>query len=115
MDNIIFCKSFSFRTIKLKAFSHTDNSKGIKSSFFAKMKKGTGRILTLSGEELCVSEGDIFYLPLGLCYHSYWNPGDDGDVEWDSFSFEFLPLVGGERFFRQKLNCDEEDRKNAKA
>ena len=108
MDNIIFCNSFLFRTITCRSPRHTDNSKGIDRSFFAKMTSGNGRIVTLSGEELQIAVGDIFYLPKGLRYHSYWQPSEDGPAEWDSFGFELLPLPGGERFTMQKIEADNE-------
>lgn len=109
MDNIFFSKSFNFRTITLRGFRRTDNSSGISSSFFAKMRRGTGRIVTLSGEELSISEGDVFYLPKGLKYNSYWSPDSHGITEWDSYAFEFLPLAEGERFVMQKLSVSPED------
>ena len=73
------------------------------------MRSGTGRIVTLFGGELTVAPGDVFYLPQGLRYNSYWQPDESGAVEWDSFGFVFLPLLGGERFAPQKLQCEKED------
>ena len=108
MDNIFFCKSFSFRTISFKGFRHTDNSAGISLSFFARMRRGRGRIATLGGDELLISEGDIFYLPRGLKYHSYWSPDESGITEWDSLGFAFIPLADGERFIMQKLFVSDE-------
>ncbi len=111
MDNTFFCNSFGFRTILIRAFRHTDNSRGIDRSFFAKMKRGTGRILPASGGELRLCAGDVFYLPKGLKYHSYWYPDGNGAVEWDSYGFEFLPIGKDERFVMQKIACDSETEK----
>ena len=72
------------------------------------MKRGTGRIITLSGDELTLSEGDVFYLPKGLKYHSYWTPDEGGVAEWDSYGFEFLPIDKNERFVMQKIACTAE-------
>lgn len=108
MDNIFFCNSFLFRTITCRSPRHTDNSMGIDRSFFAKMKSGSGRIVTVTGEELQICAGDIFYLPKGLRYHSYWQPCEGDPAEWDSFGFEFLPLPEGERYTMQKIEADKD-------
>ncbi len=111
MDNTFFCKSFTFRTLSPRAPHHTDNSRGIESSFFAKLKKGSARICPLYGEELDLAAGDIFYLPQGLKYHSYWFGGEDGAVEWDSYGFEFLPIDSSVRFPPQKIKSDAQSEK----
>ena len=82
MDNINFCNSFKFQTITHRTPRHTDNSGGIDLYFFAEMKSGEGRIVPLSGGEITVGAGDIFYLPRGLKYHSYWSPDESGKVEY---------------------------------
>ena len=109
MDNTFFCNSFNFRSIRSHSPRHTDNSRGIECSFFALMKRGRGRIVTLQGEEMTISAGDVFYLPRGLKYHSYWYPGEDGCVEWDSYGFVFLPVNGDVRFKMQRIAADTED------
>ena len=110
MDNINFCNSFKFQTISHRAPRHTDNSRGIDLYFFAEMKCGTGRIVPLSGEEITVRAGDIFYLPRGLKYHSYWSPDGSGKVEWDSYGFSYLPLELPMRFAPQVIAVDGEAR-----
>ena len=71
MENVRFYKSFSFRVLLHREDHHTDNSAGIDSHFLARMHSGHARIVTLDGEELRLTAGDVFYLPLGLRYHSY--------------------------------------------
>ena len=93
MEEIFFCNSFTFITVTCTQSSHTDNSLGIKTHYIAKMHSGTGLIKTLSGEELHLSNGDVFYLPMGLRYHSYWTPDKENGfpVEWESYGFTHLP------------------------
>ena len=110
MDNINFCNSFKFQTITHRTPRHTDNSGGIDLYFFAEMKSGTGRIVPLSGGEITVGAGDIFYLPRGLKYHSYWSPDESGKVEWDSYGFSYLPLDPPMRFAMQRVGADGEAR-----
>ena len=108
MDNIFFCNSFNFRNILSHSPRHNDNSHGIECCFFAFMRQGHGRIVTAQGEEMTLSAGDVFYLPRGLKYHSYWYPCESGCVGWDSYGFVFLPSSGEARFKMQKIKADPE-------
>lgn len=93
MDQMQFYNSFAFRTLCYQGQRHTDNSAGIACHFLARMRCGSGRIVPLYGEPLQLSAGDVFYLPRGLRYHSYWygDPAADGRVEWESHRFDLLP------------------------
>ena len=108
MDNINFCKSFSFKTIAHRTLRTTDNSKGISCSFFARMLCGSGRISTVSDGELVLKKGDVFYLPRGLKYRSFWSPDESGTVVWESLGFALLPL-GGEKFAPQIIDCKKSE------
>ena len=105
MEQILFYKTFSFRTIQLNSFRHTDNSKGIPCHFVARMHSGSGIIRAISGEELHLRAGDIFYLPMGLQYHSYWSVGETGvrSVSWESYGFTHLPIPNETRYAMQKI------------
>jgi AraC family transcriptional regulator of arabinose operon len=102
MDNALFYNSFGFRILSAKKYRHTDNSRGIDRHFLARMQRGTARFVTSAGEEMRVAPGDVFYLPLGLCYHSFWTP-EDGVVEWESYAFQYFPDRSGKRYAMQKL------------
>ena len=105
MKQTLFYNSFSFQTVRLKAFRHTDNSKGITCHFIARMQSGIGIIRTISGEELHLCAGDIFYLPMGLQYHSYWKIDETGDqaVSWESYGFTYLPIPDEIQYAMQKI------------
>lgn len=103
MEQSLFCKTFTFRTIFLTAHRHNDNAQGIPCHFVARMRSGTGLIRALSGEELSLRAGDIFYLPMGLAYHSYWTPDEAGSVSWDSYGFTHLPVQNKARYAMQKI------------
>lgn len=79
----------SYTKIRRHSGNHTDSTQGAPSHFLAKMHKGVGRFV---GEEydLSFKPGDMFYIPKGFRYHSYWND-DSGEVVWDSFGFDWLP------------------------
>lgn len=104
MEHTIFSKSFRFRTITLHGEVHNDNSSGIACHFLARMKCGSGRIVGLDGEAIALKAGDVFYLPLGLQYHSYWKPDADSKVvSWESYGFVFLPEFESNRYKMQIL------------
>ena len=104
MEHIIFSKSFRFRTITRHSVVHNDNSRGISCHFLARMRCGSGRLETLDGETISLRAGDVFYLPLGLQYHSYWTPdSESGSVSWESYGFSFLPEAESNRYKMQVL------------
>ncbi len=106
MEQTLFYNTFLFRTIHLKSFHHTDNSNGIPNHFVARMQRGSGIVRAASGEELHLKEGDVFYLPMGLQYHSYWSvdEGKDPCVSWESYGFIHLPVHGEVRYVMQKIS-----------
>jgi AraC-like DNA-binding protein len=95
MNDIQFYKSFLNSTLRFKEYRHADNSGGIGCHYLARLNRGSARIVTLRGEELKIAEGDIFYLPNGLCYHSHWYGDSEGVIEWNSFGFTHLPDKSG--------------------
>lgn len=106
MDNTLFYNSFHFRMLSAKKYRHTDNSRGIDCHFLARMRHGSARFVTEAGEVMEVGVGDIFYLPLGLRYHSYWTPDAHG-AQWDSLAFLYFPDKSGKRYAMQKLTSTE--------
>ena len=106
MEQLLFCKAFAFQTIRMKSFHHTDNSSGIHSHYIARMRSGSGIIRAISGEELHLHPGDIFYLPAGLQYHSYWTINETGDrsVSWESYGFTHFPIPNETRYNMQKIS-----------
>lgn len=110
MEQILFYNTFFFRTIHLKSFHHTDNSKGIPNHFVARMQRGSGIIRAVSGEELHLHAGDIFYLPMGLQYHSYWTVDENKapSVSWESYGFIHLPIHSEVRYAMQKISPSAE-------
>lgn len=108
MNDIIFHRSFGFSVIRRNALAHTDNSKGISCHFLARMIRGRARIVTDSHAELTLKAGDVFYLPMGLRYNSYWYPDGEGEVSWESYRFSYLPTDTAVRYKLQTLKPPEE-------
>lgn len=108
MNDILFCRSFRFSVIRKSCPSHTDNSGGISSHFLARMIRGNARIVTEARQELRLEPGDVFYLPTGLRYNSYWYPDQGGEVSWESYRFKYLPVDTAVKYALQKLEPPSE-------
>ena len=108
MEQISFYNSFQFHIHRLTSDRHTDNSCGIPCHYLARMIRGSARIVSLSGEEIRIGAGDVFYLPMGLRYHSYWTVDDGGEVAWESYGFKILPTAQKVQYAMQTINADED-------
>ena len=103
MDNIRFYNSFAFVRFALRRERDNDSRGGITSHYVGRMRAGTGRIVTEEGEEMTLRAGDVFYLPRGLRYRSFWTPDRGGEVSWDSYRFDFFPCKSGREYLPQML------------
>lgn len=99
-NDIIFSKSFYFTTYRFLKYRHNDNSDGINKYYFAYMARGRGR-LSAENETVEISEGDIFFIPNGTKYHSYWY--GDPEVEFISLGFTFFPNFEGRYYPTQTI------------
>ena len=105
MKDTLFSNSFSFRLLTHKQAHHTDNSMGTPSHFIARMKCGSVRFVCLDGKEMVAQGGDVFYLPMGLKYHSYWTPSPDrGVAQWESYGFTNFPNADEMHYAMQILH-----------
>ena len=105
---MLFYNSFFFTTYIYKVKKHVDNSSGITCHYIGRMQKGSGRIVTDNGTELQLNSGDVFYLPQGLRYHSYWFPSKrDEYVVLESYRFTYFPCKSGKRYILQKIYPNE--------
>lgn len=110
MNDILFYNSFKYKLYQFKNFRHCDQSHGIKFHCIARMRYGDARFVMTNGKVFSVTAGDVFYLPLGLCYESFWNgdTGAENRIEWESYGFLYFPLEQERRYPPQKLQIDEE-------
>ncbi len=110
MNNISFYNTFSLKRYSYTGYRHTDNSRGITTHYIGRIISGKARFVSDRREELVLREGDYFYLPKDMRYHSYWN-GDvskQDKVEWYSFSFEYFPSESDVRYKAQRLYPSED-------
>ncbi len=104
MNDTHFLNFFLFNDFSFNGAQYRDNRHGIERHFFAFMKAGRGRIVT-EHETLELNTGDMFYIPKGLKYQSYWIP--EGTVRFDSIGFLYFPTPS-DGYCLQKIPFDEE-------
>lgn len=92
MNDVIFSKSFLFRTINFERTHYTDNSRGAPAHYFAYMLKGECKLVT-DKETVFVREGDFFYIPMKCPYRSYWSGSPE--ISFVSLGFSFMPNRDG--------------------
>ena len=105
MNDIIFCKNFRFNEYCFHENAHRDNSQGIGYHFLGFMKAGSGRLVS-EHQVLDLQEGDMFYIPKGCRYHSWWIAREC--VRFDSIGFLYFPTTAPGGYELQKIDLDPE-------
>ncbi|MBP3361045.1 MAG: helix-turn-helix domain-containing protein [Clostridia bacterium] len=105
MYDTIFSKSFNFNIFNFKKYKYTDNRHGVSAHFFAYMISGHCRIST-GDKTVSIKEGDIFYIPNGCKYQSYWY--GEPEIKFISLGFRFLPNFEKKNYSVQVLPYNEE-------
>lgn len=108
MNDLELYKSFSYckPTFQNEKYNGAEGSfSPLSCNFFAKMLEGEGVLITDEGETLHLTEGDYFFLPRGIRYHSHWIPSTSGNkvVQWQSVRFDYVPTSSGKNYYMQKL------------
>ena len=103
MNDSIFYKNFRFNEYCFNETVHRDNSRGVDFHFLGFMKHGRGRIVTTE-QVLEIEENEMFYIPKGCQYHSYWIAKDY--VCFDSIGFLYFPTLASNGYRLQKINYD---------
>ena len=105
MNDTIFCKNFRFNEYCFPESAHRDNTGGVGFHFIGFMKEGQGRLVSRE-ETLELSPGDMFYIPKGCKYRSYWTANPI--VRFDSIGFLYFPTLAPNGYKLQKINCSQE-------
>ncbi len=101
MNDLSFCKSFAFCAFQFTRNRHTDKSCGTICHHIGRLTAGRAEFVT-DGEKICFEAGDVFFIPCGCRYHSYWY-GED-KIAFESYAFTYTPDAGETRYTLQKLN-----------
>ncbi len=105
MNDTFFTNSFAFREIHRGRHAASDLSGGSPLHFIAYMIRGKCKIVS-SDKEIHAAEGEIFYIPKGLPYRSYWQ--DETDVTFLSLGFPYFPNPDKKNYPLQVIEADGE-------
>ena len=104
MNSIFFYNLFYFCEINFNKYHYTDNRAGSPNHYIAIMNKGRCKLVS-ENQTIEINEGDVFYIPLGIPYQSFWY--GNNDITFKSLGFRFFPEANEKKFCLQKINCDE--------
>ncbi len=104
MNDAIFFKQFRFNEFYFNETKHRDNSRGVDMHYLGLMKHGRGRILS-EDKTLDIDAGEMFYIPKGCRYRSYWIADDY--VTFDSIGFLYFPTDKPNGYTLQKIGITD--------
>lgn len=109
MNNTQFLNSFYFRRYQRHKYYFTDHYKtnGSPGHFIARMLRGSAKLKSRN-KTITVSEGDIFYIPKGLKYQSFWYGDEEDQIIFDSFRFQNFPMLDNYSYTLQKITAPSE-------
>lgn len=102
-----FFKSFHYHLYSSKR-NYSTSVDSCFAHYFARVLSGRARILS-EGQDISVETGDIFFIPKGLKYRSYWTC-TEGSTSFYSFGFAAFPVEAPVALQLQKLNCTDEQK-----
>lgn len=106
MNDAVFLNNFTFNEFNYLKLHHTDNSRGVEQHFIGLVKQGKALIVS-EDIRIELKEGDMFYIPKGCKYHSYWNTTHES-VLLDSIGFFYFPSASLSGYILQKIDYDSE-------
>jgi len=104
MNDAIFLKNFVFNEYCFNEICHRDNTRGIDCHCIGFMKHGRGLIVS-DNVRFEINPDEMFYIPKGLRYHSYWSSEDY--VKFDSIGFLYFPSNAISGYSLQKINYNK--------
>lgn len=105
MKDIFSSENLYFHTYVRTHAHHTHQGLGAPRHFLAHIEKGSCRIVS-DLQTIEVMEGEVFYIPKGLVYHSYWYSPEQ--VRFQSFGFQHFPESVHRQYLLQKIPCEGE-------
>ena len=105
MEDRELFESFLFRLYSFSFKHDTDNSRGVSHHYIGYLYRGSARLVSEEGT-LELKAGDLFYIPKGCRYRSYWE--GDSEIRFDSFAFDAFPRAEGVDYCLQKIPMTEE-------
>ena len=93
MNNQQFFNCFKFYKISFCKQHHTDHisDNGSPLNYIGMMIHGRSELIGKTNH-IENGAGDIFFIPKGWRYESFWYPDSTGSVEWYSLGFDLIPI-----------------------
>ena len=105
MNHILSSTAFRFLEITRDTYHYADNRSGSPEHYLAYMLCGRCRIVSPRGT-IEAQSGDVFYIPKGLPYQSYWY--GEPQIRFLSFGFQLFPETAVIPYALQLVPCNEE-------
>ena len=105
MKDILFSNNLHFHSYSYENNHHTNKLSGAPWHYFAYLETGFCRIVS-EDRTIELQAGDLFYIPKGLRYHSYWYAVER--IHFLSFGFHYFPEYGNLQYPLQKIACSED-------
>ena len=86
----------------------TDHFKdgGAPTNYIGVLHHGSARF-KMKNSDVYLKENEIVFIPKGETYHSFWTPDKNGNLQWVSLGFDFLPTGKDNSFSLQKIECSK--------
>lgn len=105
MKHSLFSEKFRFLMLTYREPHYNDARGGNDCHYIGYMRRGQGRIV---GEnvEMIMNAGELFYIPKGFRYESYWS--GEPEAALDSFGFAYFPHELSDSYPLQKIPATPE-------
>ncbi len=103
-NNAFSYQNYVFNRFSLSHYHHTDNTHGMPWHYLAFMEEGEVKLVS-EKRTVMAKAGDVFYIPRGLPYHSYWH-GEH--IRFLSFGFSDTGTEEFKDLVLQRIDCGAE-------
>lgn len=113
MNNTQFINDFGFvRYQKNKSYRYTGYAKnnGAPAHYIVRLVKGSVKIKS-QAKTISIAQGEIFYIPKGLKYQSFWRVNMENQLIFDAYGFQYFPKRDDYNYTLQKITCTPEAQK----
>lgn len=100
MDDVLFYNSFAFSRFRFTRYHYTDLRTGTRCHHIGYLRAGRAEFVC-DGTRTVFTAGDVFFIPAGLSYQSYWY-GEEA-IDFDSYAFPLIPQAEKADYPLQKL------------
>ena len=107
MKDAIFSDMFRFYEITREKYHYSDNRSGSPEHYLAYMMEGHCKIVS-EKQTIRITEGDLFYIPIGLPYQSYWYGDRNNHIRFLSLGFRWFPEAETATYSLQLLPHNDE-------